>query len=87
MPGEIYRVVFDCNVLWRAFFTRGSGYRCKRLIDTSAVEHFISTDTAKELTDVLTRDGTLNKFPQYSTLDATDFIKDIVLKSTFVAIV
>ena len=84
MIAEKFRVIFDCNILWRAFFSRGSGYSCKRLINTATVDHFISPDTVKELTDVLTREGTLRQFPQYSVLDATDFVKEIVSKSTFV---
>lgn len=80
-----FRVVFDCNVFWRAFFFKaGVGNDCKRLIDDAIVEHFVSADTIEELVDVLTREETLNKFPHYSSDDVKDFVWEIVAASTLV---
>lgn len=85
MPREPFRVVYDCNVFWRAFFYRkGTGYECRRLIDSSRIIHFVSPETVAELIDVLSREETIEKFPQYSLNHVSDFVKEIVSQSTLV---
>lgn len=79
------RAVYDCNVLWRAFFFKtGIGNDCRRLIDDKIIQHVMSRDTVEELVDVLTREETLNRFPYYSPDDAKDFVREIVNGSTLI---
>lgn len=77
------RVVFDCNILWRAFFFEtGIGSACVRLIFERSIDHFVSADTIEELLDVLTRNEMSAKFPSYSIADVTGFVGKIVGAST-----
>ncbi|MGD9562959.1 MAG: putative toxin-antitoxin system toxin component, PIN family [Pyrinomonadaceae bacterium] len=85
MAEHRFRVVYDCNVLWRAFFFgNGLGSECRRLIQDKLVEHFVSTETVEELLDVLTREETLARFPNYSSENAKDFVRQIISESTLV---
>lgn len=56
----------------------------KQQIDIGEIDHYVSRETIGELTEILTREGTLRKFPEYSVSDASDFVKDILSRSTFV---
>lgn len=85
MPVIKLRVVFDCNIFWRAFFSKhGLGAECKRLIDDDIILHFISDEIVAELTDVLTRPTSLEKYPYLTIEDVEDFLKEIVSRSVLV---
>lgn len=86
MPQETLRVVFDCNVFWKAFFSRtGAGYWCYRLItDGKVVRHFFSPTTVDELIEVLSREETLEKFPEYDSDDVGEFVRYVVSISKLV---
>lgn len=85
MAAHKLRVVFDCNIFWRAFFSRrGLGAKCKRLIDDDIVLHFISDEIIVELSDVLTRPTSLEKFPELTIEDVEDFLKEVVSNSVLV---
>lgn len=85
MPSEKLRVVYDCNIFWRSFFySKGLGGGCKKLIDDGSVLHFISDEIIAEITDVLTRSETLEKFPLTRIEDVHKFLREIVIRSVFV---
>lgn len=85
MPLEKLRVVYDCNIFWRAFFySKGLGGDCKKLIDNGTILHFISDEILAEVTDVLTRPDTLEKFPRSTIEDVHIFLREIVIRSVFV---
>lgn len=74
--------VYDCNIFWRALFSpSGTGDRCKKLIDVKVVRHFISPPIIQEITDILTRPVTLEKYPTLTESDIHEFIEDIVSRS------
>jgi putative PIN family toxin of toxin-antitoxin system len=82
MPQTIPRVVFDCNVFWRAFFSgTGVGHECYQLLAEQKVLHFVSTTTVNELIDVLSRAEPLSKF---TSLDVEEFVRYVVSISSFV---
>ncbi|HLA94461.1 MAG TPA: putative toxin-antitoxin system toxin component, PIN family [Pyrinomonadaceae bacterium] len=79
------RVILDCSVFWRAFFSPlGTSRACTNLILEGVVAHFISTEILVEVRDVLTRPETLRMFPSVTTDDAESFISHIVDQTTFV---
>ena len=85
MPVRKLRVIFDCNIFWRAFFSRrGIGAECKRLIKDEVILHFISDEIIAELTDVLTRPLSLEKNPDLTIEDVEYFLKEIVSNSLLI---
>ena len=85
MPLEKLRVVYDCNIFWRAFFySKGLGGECKKLIDNGTILHFLSDEILTEATEVLTRQDTLKRFSEVTVEDVHRFLKEIVSKSIFV---
>lgn len=83
MPRTSPLVVFDCNIFWRAFFNRnGIEQTCYDLLVDEMVEHFVSFETIEELFDVLSREETLSKFPQFDIYDVEEFVRDIVSLSS-----
>lgn len=85
MAVEKPRVIYDCNIFWRAFFSaKGLGRKCKNLIDDGSVLHFISNDIVKELNDVLARPRTLARFSEASLDDVSTFVKEVISHSTFI---
>lgn len=88
MPQAIPRVVFDCNVFWRAFFSSyGVGHQCYRLLAEKQVLHFVSTATVDELVDALSRAEYLSKFPEFEIDDVEEFVRYVVSISTIIAAV
>lgn len=85
MIGSTFRVVFDCNIFWRAFFHRaGIGHECYKLVINESVRHYVSDETVEELLEVLAREDTLSKFPEYDLDDVEEFVNDIVYIPTYV---
>jgi putative PIN family toxin of toxin-antitoxin system len=85
MAASKLRVVFDCNIFWRAFFSRhGIGAECKKLIDDDIILHFISDEIIAELTDVLTRPTSLEKYSDFTIEDVEAFLKEITSGSLLV---
>lgn len=85
MPLDKLRVVYDCNIFWRAFFySKGLGGECKKLIDDSLILHFISDEIVAEVIDVLTRPETLEKFPLATVEGVHQFLREIVIRSVAV---
>jgi putative PIN family toxin of toxin-antitoxin system len=85
MPQTIPGVVFDCNVFWRAFFSRtGVGHECYRLIVEKKVIHFVSSTTVDELVAVLSRPETLSKFTDLDSDDVEEFVRYVVSISSLV---
>ncbi len=79
------RVVFDCNVFWRAYFSRmGVGHKCYLLIVDGKIDHFVSSATVDEMIEVLSREDTLAQFPEYNLNDVAGFVKYVVSISTLV---
>ncbi len=80
------RVVFDCNIYWRAFFySKGLGCECKKLIDKGKILHFLSGEIVAEVTEVLARPSTLEKFPTARVEGVHRFVKEMLARSIFVA--
>lgn len=85
MSLEKLRVVYDCNIFWRAFlYSKGLGGECKKLIDDGLILHFTSHEIIAEITDVLTRSETFEKFPLTTIKDVHKFLREIVIQSVFV---
>lgn len=85
MIGSTFRVVFDCNIFWRAFFHRaGIGHECYKFVTDESVRHYVSDETVEELLEVLAREDTLSKFPEYDLDDVKEFVSDIIYFSTYV---
>lgn len=86
MPSDKLRVVFDCNIFWRAFFhPDGLGGECKRLVSNGTVILFLSDEILSEVTDVLTRRETLGKFPMLAIEDVHRFLREVYRVSIFVS--
>lgn len=80
------RVVFDCSIFWRAlFYSGGSGKDCVNLIKEGSVTNFISHEILDEVTDVLTRRETLEKFSFITKADALTFIEGVVFRSVLLS--
>ena len=85
MPQSIPRVVYDCNVFWRAFFSSsGVGHECYRLLAEKRVLHFASPATVDELIEVLSRADTLSRFPGSNAEDVEEFVRYVVSISSLV---
>lgn len=79
------RVVYDCNIFWRAAFSQhSSGTACVELIRDGTIQHFMSRETLFELRDVLTRPETLLKFSAINPVLIDQFVSDIVKVSVVV---
>lgn len=56
MPQEKLKVVFDCNIIWQAFFfERGVSAECKKLVDADKVTLIVSAEVLEEMREVMTR--------------------------------
>jgi predicted nucleic acid-binding protein len=82
MPPNTPRVVFDCNILWQAFFSEhGAAARCKSLRDKGKLTLCLSRDVIDEVRDVLTRPETQARFTK-ATDDAVDaYLEDLARQS------
>ncbi len=79
------RVILDCTIFWRAFFSPlGTSRTCVDRILEGVVDHFISEEILLEVREVLTRPETLQKFPSITASDAELFISNIVKLTTLV---
>jgi putative PIN family toxin of toxin-antitoxin system len=84
MPGEKPRVIFDCNVFWRAFFSPfGLGNDCIELIRNRNIHHFISRQIIREIREVLLRPQKFATPPDRSIAVAR-FIREVIANSTLV---
>src|ERR1700733_5161188 len=83
MADEPIKVVFDCNVIWQAFFSAtGPSARCKKLVDSGEVTLFLSIAVLEEIRDVLLRPKTRAKFPTLTSEAVEAFLQDLVDKAT-----
>jgi len=82
---DTLRVVFDCNIYWRALFSpSGVGSKCIKLVQAGRIFCFLSPEILAEITDVLSRQETLRDFPSITSFKIDAFIKDIRSYSTLV---
>lgn len=82
---ERARVVYDCNIFWRALFSpSGIGSKCIQLFREGAILHFMSDETLREIREVLKRREVLQKFPSISVSDVDLFIAGILERSAVV---
>ncbi|MEW6130670.1 MAG: putative toxin-antitoxin system toxin component, PIN family [Acidobacteriota bacterium] len=82
MTAELLRVVFDCNILWQAFFSKtGASGRCQKLVEDGKIILFLSADVLDEVRDVLTRPETQNQFAQATPEAVEAFLKDLTSKA------
>lgn len=85
MAIEKFRVVYDCNIFWRAFFSpKGLGGRCKELIDSQAVYHFTSRDIIREIKNVLLRPRTATVFGEATSAKVERLIEEILQASILI---
>lgn len=81
------RVVYDCNIFWRAVYSatnRGSIAACIDLIRERRVLHFLSYETLTEIQDVLTRPESLKQFSTVSRREVDLFLVGIAEQSAVV---
>jgi putative PIN family toxin of toxin-antitoxin system len=76
--GERLRVVFDCNIFWRALFSpSGIGNKCLRLAKAGRVLVFTSDTVLAEVSEVVVRPETLKDFPSIDRFKIDSFIDEI----------
>ena len=82
MPKRTPKVVFDCNILWQAFFSAsGAAARCRELLDAGAVRLFLSRAVLDEVRDVLTRPHTQARFATATDEAVVTYINNLTRKS------
>lgn len=83
---ERLRVIFDYSIFWRAlFYPAGSGNDCISLIKDGKILHFMSKEILHEVTDVLTRRETFEKFPSVGIVEADALIQSVVSRSLVIS--
>src|SRR5262245_48733587 len=82
MPEEFIRVVFDCNILWQAFFSeKGASGQCKQLVDDRKIILFLSMAVLDEVRDVLTRPETRSRFAKATPEAVEEFLQSLISKA------
>ena len=83
MPTAKLTVVFDCNIIWQAFFFQnGASAKCKQLVDDGKITLVLSADVLKEMRDVMTRREAQTRYKV--TSKAVDkYLASIARKSVF----
>ena len=82
MPRQTPKVVFDCNILWQAFFSaNGAAARCRELLEAGAVRLFLSREVLDEVRDVLTRPYTQARFATATDEAVATYINNLARKS------
>jgi putative PIN family toxin of toxin-antitoxin system len=85
MASEKFRVIYDCNIFWRAFFSPlGIGGQCKKLVDARAVHHFTSRAIIEEIKSVLLRPRTLSVFGESTPEKVERLVEDILRSSILI---
>jgi putative PIN family toxin of toxin-antitoxin system len=81
-PTVTLKVVFDCNVFLQAVVNpNGPAGQCKQLVDTGAVELFVSEEVLAEVAEVLSRPRIRKLAPALTIEIIEAFIADVRLKS------
>lgn len=84
MPQEKLKVVFDCNIIWQAFFFElGVSAECKKLVDDDKVTLITSAEVLEEMREVMTRPEAKAK---YNVTDEAveKYLESLAKKSVFI---
>ena len=83
MPTAKLTVVFDCNIIWQAFFFQtGVSAKCKQLVDDGKVILALSAEVLEEMREVMTRQEAQTKYRV--TPEAVDkYLGNLARKSVF----
>src|SRR5258708_4484760 len=83
MPPAKLTVVFDCNIIWQAFFFQsGASAKCKQLVDDGKIILVLSPEVLEEMREVLTRPEAQARYQ--ITQEAVDrYLASLAKKSVF----
>ena len=83
IPRTRPRVVFDCNIsVQAAAFEDGPAAECLRLMESGAVELFVSKPTIAELRRVFTYEEVLSISPNLTPERVSAFVKRVTVRAT-----
>lgn len=76
------KAVFDCNIIWQAFFFKnGVSAQCKKLVDDKIITLFLSLEVLEEMREVMTRPEFMAKFETVTETMVKTFLEDLAKKS------
>lgn len=78
MLEKLIAVIFDCNIIWQAFFAEnGAAGRCQQLARDGKITLYLSIEILAEMRDVLTRPETQTRFAKATDEAVEAYLDDL----------